>query len=89
LDAVASSGQSRAEWARTHGVMPRSLNMWRLILARRRHGAQPVLRLVEVAAIPTPPAPVYAVRVGEFRVEVEDDFADATLRRLLAVVASC
>jgi hypothetical protein len=35
-----SRGLARAAWARRHGVDPRSLNLWRVNLARR--GAVPV-----------------------------------------------
>jgi transposase-like protein len=35
LAAVAASGRPRATWAREHGVDARSLNAWRITLARR------------------------------------------------------
>lgn len=92
LRAAAESGLPRPAWARAHGINARSLNMWRLITARKQaRRAAPAslsLRLVEVAPAVLGPAG-YSVWVGPFRVEVADDFDDATLRRLLAVVASC
>ena len=88
LDAAAGSGLPRAQWARDNGIDARSLQIWRLIVERKRAARPAPLRLVELTAPPGRPA-TYAVCVGEFRVEVGDDFADATLRRLLSVVASC
>lgn len=60
--------------------------------SRATRGALPEPRLIEVTV--TPPresAPVarYDIVVGRFRVVVGDEFADATLARLLRVVASC
>ena len=63
------------------------MNIWRVILDRK--GAAPApLRLVEVTPAPSA-APLYGICVGPFRVEVDDGFEEATLRRLLAVVAAC
>lgn len=59
---------------------------------RATGGALPEPRLVEVTVMrPREPVPVprYDVVVGPYRVVVGDDFADATLARLLRVVASC
>jgi transposase-like protein len=86
-------GMSRASWARTRGVDPRSLNAWRLNL-ERQGGSEDVeepVRLVEL--VPSSPAeaegPAYVVRCGRFEVEVDERFDDDTLRRLLRVVAWC
>lgn len=93
LDAVARSGQRRAEWAREHGIDGRSLNAWRMNLERRgAEGAERGLRLVEL--VPTErhrPARSarYRVRCGPFVVEVDAGFEDDSLGRLLAVVAGC
>lgn len=92
IAAVAASGLPRRRWARDHGIDPRSLNAWRLNLERRaRRGAElPALRLLDVTpALVLRAAPVYAVSVGDARVEVGDDFASDTLRRILEVVRSC
>jgi hypothetical protein len=43
------SGRPRAEFARSNGIDARSLNMWRVCLARRRSPAE--LRLVELVAL--------------------------------------
>jgi hypothetical protein len=87
----------RAAWAREHGIDARSLNAWRLNLARpgavdearRDHVGE--LRLVElVAAEPVAPATArYVVRAGQLAVEVDGQFEDDALRRLIRVVASC
>jgi hypothetical protein len=48
------------------------------------------LRLVELIPSTTAPsASRYMVRVGAHAIEVDDQFAEATLRRLVAVLASC
>jgi len=87
LEAVADSQLARAEWARRNGIDARSLNAWRLILARAER--QVPTRWVELVAAQRVPTSRYVVRVGDVAVEVGDDFQDDTLRRLLAVVASC
>ena len=90
LRAAAASGLPRSVWARSHGINPRSLNIWRVLQARklRSAAAETPLRLVELAP-PMAPASGYTVCVGPFRVELGDDFNEATLRRLLVVVAAC
>jgi transposase-like protein len=82
------SGMSRAEFARSNGIDARSLNMWRLCLARREPLAE--LRLVElVTTEPSAASAPMAVRCGPFAVEVPTDFDDHHLRRVLAAVAAC
>lgn len=88
MDAVAASGLPRPVWARRHGISPRSLNAWRLNLARRR-ATTPSLRLVEITPLAGPAAPTYSLRVGDVQLEVGDDFSEDTLRRLLGVLRSC
>lgn len=91
LAAVAESGLSRREWARSNGVNARSLNAWRLNLARSEdgevQGGPPDL----VEWVPSGPRPSsrYRVLCGELAIEVEADFDAAVLRRLLDVVAGC
>lgn len=92
LAAVEASGRPRAVWAREHGVDARSLNAWRLAVERPVRRSAP--RLVELVAAPPPPPPSapsagYRVRCGAFEVETARDFDDATLGRLLRLVASC
>ena len=80
------AGLERAAWARRQGIDGRSLQAWHLNL-RRQGSSRP--RFIELV----PPAPVeparYVVRLSDLAVEVDDRFDDATLRRLLSVVASC
>lgn len=85
-----SSGLERAEWARRAGIDARSLNAWRLNLERREARAPGVgfVELVPSGCFDGPSAR-YVVRCGALEVEVSDDFDDATLHRLLRVVAAC
>jgi transposase-like protein len=91
LAAADESDLGRAEWARRHGIDGRSLNAWRVNLSRggRAGAAAARVRLVELVPA-AEPAPVrYVVRCGDLAVEVDEHFDDATLLRLLRVVASC
>jgi len=89
LQAVERCGLPRAEWARRNGVDGRSLNAWRLNL--ERGWDEPAgLQLVELVATPEAGRrALYTVRVGELQIEVDDQFDDDVLRRLIRVVASC
>jgi hypothetical protein len=69
-----------------HGVDARSLNAWRITLARR-DARRP--HLVELVAQAPAMVATYRVRCGSFEVELTDDFDDGTLGRLLRVVAAC
>jgi len=90
LAAVEASGLSRAAWAHAHGIDARSLNAWRLTLARReRARAEAPLRLVELVAPRSAGEARYRVVVGEVAIEVDDRFETETLRRLLSVVSGC
>lgn len=91
LGAAADSGLDRAEWARQHGIDGRSLNAWRLILARRAElrRLRPSARLVELVRAPPVESARYIVRCGDLAVEVDDRFDEATLRRLLRAVSEC
>ena len=76
-----ASGLSLSAWCKAEGIDGRSLGGWR---------AFNPLRLVELDA-PAPPAraAVYRVVLGDARVALSDDFQEATLARLLAVVRRC
>lgn len=93
LEAVAASGEGRATWARQHGIDGRSLNAWRINLERAGSSTRwstAELRLVElVASSPMRAAPGCRVRCGSFVVEVDADFDDEVLARLLTAVAAC
>jgi hypothetical protein len=101
LKAAEAAGGDVRGWARAHGVDGRSLNTWRMNLARRGGtrraeaastvvGRSTPLRLVELV----PAAPVcggarYVVRVGDVELVLDDGFQDETLRRLVGVLRSC
>jgi hypothetical protein len=99
IASVNTSKLTAREWARSEGIDGRSLRAWTLNLRRsagstkstrsQTSSAKP-LRLVEL--IPSTPARTpsrYVLRVGVHAVEVDDQFSEATLRRLVAVLASC
>ena len=97
LDAVDRSGQSLASWCRASGVDGRSLNAWRLNLARR-DGSKPVpaeVHLVELFVEDSGrgPTSVFRITHGSFVVDVAGDVAgdvDAeSLRRVLWAVSRC
>ncbi len=90
IEAQSRSGLSAVAWARREGLDGRSLNAWRVNLARRGavSPAAPAPRLVELVAIGQPAA-TYSVRCGRFVVEVGERFDEDTLLRLLHVVAAC
>jgi len=88
LAGVKAVGGDAVGWAREHGVDARSLNAWRMNLARRRPSAAP--RFVELVAAPSSrSAARYAVVVGDVRVEFDDHVEVATLLRVLQVVRAC
>jgi hypothetical protein len=103
LAAAQVAGGDLARWARENGISGRSLNAWRLNLARRgttlvRPAARsstvlavgPGAALVELIPVPKPAAASrYAVRLGDACVEFGDDFDPCTLRRVLEVLRAC
>ena len=105
LTAARRAGKRVGAWAQANGVDGRSLNGWRMNLARRGGGprrraqAQPAraalaLRprpaLVELIPAPRPASPArYVVLVGDVRIEVGDGFDVTTLRRLVGALRAC
>ena len=94
LEAAARSSQPRAAWARAHGVDARSLNAWRLNLARREGRESPVaaLRLVELVpqASPVPAAGSgVRLRLGGVVIELDRDFDEHTLARTVDALSAC
>lgn len=98
LTAARRAGGSVGAWARANGVDGRSLNAWRVNLARRSSTRRPAIgtavrpRAGLVELIPaTRPRPVarYTVHVGEARVELGDDFDAGALRRIVEVLRVC
>lgn len=90
LVAVEASGLSRREWAQQHGVDGRSLFGWakKLPPETSRSGK---MRGGMVELIPDAGRTVgrYVIRCGQLAVEVDEHFDEATLARLLKVVAAC
>jgi hypothetical protein len=83
------SGLPRATWARQNGIDARSLNLWRVIL-NRKDRVPSNLRLVELIPHASDSARTgVRVRRGELVVEVDADFDEQALARVLAVVARC
>lgn len=82
-----------AVWARAHGVDGRSLNAWRVNLARRGTSRAAVVapRLVELvpATSVVPTSARYVLHIGGVELEVGDDFNELGLRRLVALLKSC
>ena len=92
LKAAKSAGVPLKTWARTRGIDGRSLNAWRINLGRARSGARIPAppRLVEL--VPAPKARSggrYVVRVADATLELDDDFRDETLVRIVRALRSC
>jgi transposase-like protein len=103
LAAARRAGGGVGAWARANGVDGRSLNAWRMNLARRgltrrsSSASSPTKapvhsRAAVVELIPAPRSSTggrYAVHVGATRVEFGDDFDPATLRRIVEALRAC
>jgi hypothetical protein len=101
LSRVEAEDTQIGAWARSHGIDGRSLNMWRVNLARRgaapnaARGRQPgtsvtATDVVELVPMAMPSAAVrYVLEIGGARLEIGDDFSEPTLRRLIGVLRSC
>ncbi len=90
LDEWSTSGLELRAFCRRRGIDGRSLHCWRLNLRDSFDEASPApIRLVEVR--PTRPlrASHYQVTVGEVVIQVDDDFHDDTLARILRLAAAC
>jgi len=90
LAAARASRKGRRAWARQHGVDGRSLYAWDKKLAPDEAAGRAKRRgLVEL--IPNSPrvGSRYVVRCGRLAVEIDDHFEEATLGRLLKVIAAC
>lgn len=91
LDAWEASRLEFSEFCARQGVDGRSLNCWRLNLGELdEDDAEPAaLRLVEVVGPQPAHKAEYRLSVGDIVIEVDDDFRDDTLARLLRVAATC
>ncbi len=74
-------------FCRERGLDGRSLQCWRMNLTRRA-GSRPVRLLELTLPEPSKSRASYRVTVGDFTVEVGDDFREDTLGRLLGVFAA-
>lgn len=96
LGAAQLAGCSAGEWARAHGVDGRSLNSWKVNLARRGTAAprwskprSPVPERTLVELVPTGSSAKlagggrYVIEFAGARVEFDDHCSVATLRRVL------
>lgn len=95
LEALAASGGNTAAFAREHGLSP-----WKLYEARRASGAsrarrrrrkvsREFVRVAVVEARPAPPVPLEVVVGSGHRLLIPAGFDEATLRRVIGVLASC
>ena len=90
MKAAKAAGLSLGSWARQHGVDGRSLHAWavNLGLVPKASAAKPTL--IELVPSPSPRAAArYVVRVGDVAIEVDDDFTDETLGRLVRAIRAC
>jgi hypothetical protein len=86
------SEQELPEFCAQRGIDGRSLNCWRRNLGvQRGNQEEPELRLVEVLGKQAVPSRrgVYRLSVEGVVIELDDDFHDDTLVRLLRVAAAC
>jgi len=91
LDAVARSGLERATWAHQHGIDARSLNAWRLVLARKKRAADTSpLRLVELVPSTAPPdSSSIRILLHDLIIEVPATVDETALTRILRAARAC
>ena len=92
LQGVKSERSSLGKWAQAHGVDGRSLHAWKMALERRGKTRTSAMmpRLVEIIpATSVTKAARYRLRIHEVELEVEVDFEEASLRRLVGLLKSC
>lgn len=86
-----------SEFCAEHGIDGRSLNCWRRNMERHeatmvapQSSASQGLRLVELVPTTSPrPPTTYRVHVGDVVIQLDDQFDDDTLARLVRVVTQC
>jgi hypothetical protein len=100
IERTRASGFTLSAWARAEGVDGRSHRAWNVNLARggagvRRKKASPAkpgrqMRLVELVSMTAPSlSGRYLVRLAQLELEVDAQFDETTLRRLIGVLRSC
>jgi hypothetical protein len=91
LAAAERSGLTRAQWCAEAGVDARSLQCWRIALARR--AVRPGVHFVELVPTPdrgsAPPPVSLRVQVSDVVIEVPSGFDAASLAEVLRVVRAC
>ena len=88
LEAMDSSSMGLTPWAHAHGVDARSLNCWRLNLGWEP-GCERLVELVPDVGGGHASIARYRVRVDGVEIEVDDNFREETLVRLLDLVVGC
>ena len=88
LDEWEGSGLELRDFCQRRGIDGRSLHCWNLNLEAREAEPAP-LRLVEVMTPRPTCKAAYRLSIGEVLIEVDDDFHDDTLARLIRVAAAC
>lgn len=90
LEEQQRSGLAPASFARSRGIDGRSLNAWRINLARATAGTVvDELQLIELVTTAPKGRPPLTVRCGPFCVDVPSQFNQDDLARLLDVLAAC
>ena len=92
MAAVERTGRDRVAWAHEHNIDARSLNAWRLNLARVPRTALRLVELVTEVATRPPPAPASAgcrVRHRDLVVEIDAGVDEEALVRVLRAVRGC
>jgi hypothetical protein len=90
LDAASRSGLSRVQWCAQEGVDARSLQCWRLTLARRARQESAFVEWVpraDPAALP--PAPPLRLHLNDVVIEVSERFSSVSLAEVLRLVRAC
>jgi transposase len=84
------SGMTSAEYARQHGLHPKTFRWWRSELRRHDRAPSNTLTLVPVKAVPPAAEPVEVTLPGGLVVRVPEQADPARVAQLVrALVASC
>jgi len=93
------SGLTLTAWARSAGIDGRSLHAWNVNLSRRDSNASRKttkvrkareIKLVELVPMSSVARSTrYIVQVGQLAIDVDAQFEETTLRRLIGVLRSC
>ena len=88
LDAAEHSGLTRVDWCAQAGVDARSLQAWRVTLARRAARPLQFVELVPSVEHPAAPRPL-RVQLRDVVIEVDPGFHAESLAEVLRVVRAC